>query len=233
MAEFGNYLETGGDRLLRQAADYGHGTGCCAGGGKVADPATAVWRLTWWQNLLLLAVVGLLIWNSIAVSAMGYGMIQTQPQLEETTGYTRAMKLSTEGAINGTTKFIKKRLAEFPDNQPDIWMRQISDTLASVTRIVGSIDKSVHDASSPEGISAIVHTAVGTLVKEMVPEADKAKVSLVLDDVVAVSHKLREVIDQLTPEELSQGLRSVLQLSKDTDDVVAAIKAALTKHTSA
>lgn len=220
-----NYLSDGA--YLGGADKGGYANSCC--GPREHDPAIATWKLTWWGNFLLVAIVGLLIWNGVATSAMGYGMLQTQPQLERTTEYTHSMKLSTEGAINGATKFVQTRLAQYPENQSDVWLKQLSDSLSSTNVILKAIEVSVHNASSD--VHGLINTVVTTVLKELVPQEDKAKVGQMLDDIASATKKIRDALEKLTPDEIAQGFRSITQLSRDTDDVVAAIKNALSKKT--
>lgn len=176
----------------------------------------------------MLILIGLLIWNSLAISAMGWGMIQTQPQLARTTEYTHSMKVTTEGAINGATKFFKTRMAEYPENQMDVWVKQLSESLGSITVITKSIETSIDAALSD--INGLVHTSVVAIVKELVPAENKAKISAMFNDIAAITQKMRNATDKLTADELAQGFRSISQLSRDTDDVVAAIKNAFSKN---
>lgn len=230
MSDFSDYLGSGHgeERLLSHGGP--NPLRCCGPPSKSHDASTTLWRLRWWNNVYLIVIAGLLVWVGVATSAMGYGLISTQPQLERTTSYTHSMKVSTEGAINGTTHFIQQRLAEFPANQVDVWLRQLSDSLASVTRIAGSIDRSVHETTSETGINNIVHVAVSSLVGELVPANKKASVAVIVDDFSAVAKKMRLAMDMLTADEIAQGFRAVSQLSQDTDEVVSAIKSALAKR---
>ena len=227
--QFSGYLDTeapGEMRLLQPVDKNGYGGGCCQV--RYKDPVHAQWALSWWGNAFLLAIVGLLIWNGVALSAMGYGMISTQPQLERTTEYTHSMKVSTEGAINGATQFFQERLAKFPDNQVDVWAGQLSESVKSTAQILAKVEEVTRSAGTD--VNGMVHAAVVALVREMVPDENKPKVSAMVDDIAAVTKKLRESIDMLSHEEIAHGFRSVSQLSRDADDVVSAIKAALQKH---
>ena len=222
-SEYENYLQQAGP------AYKGYGSrGCCGCGPGVTagDPVAMQMRQNWIRNALLVAIAGLLIWNALASSAMGYGMISTQPQLEETTGYTRAMKVSTESAINGTRDFLQARLAEFPKDQTSIWLHQMSDTLASVKNIMASMEHSVAGVTSPEGMAKLTETAVATFVDHTVTAEDKAQLGVILGDVTKITSKLGAAFEQMSPDELAQFLRTASQVAADVDSVVSVLKAA-------
>lgn len=185
------------------------------------DPIVATWKLSWWSNLFQLAAVGLLIGLVITTGAMGYGLVSTAPQLERTTGYTHDMKISTEGAINGATEFYQKRMAEFPPNQVDVWMKQFSNSMENIDHILASIKAQITHAL--DDMERMIKVAVTAAVQALVPDASKAKVVSIVDNTDAIIAKYRAAADLLTPEEIAEALRSGAKFLKDSDDIISAI----------
>ena len=217
MTSHGDYLGVGDAATTHQYR---------ALGGKQLDPVVAAQlRLRWWGNFFLVVIAGLLIWNGVATSGMAVGMIQTQPQLKATTGYTAAMKKSTDDAINGTATFIQERMKQFPDNQFDVWFKEFSDSIASISTILSVVKRSAEGAGAD--IDKLVTSAVVASIREFVPPEDKRSVGAFLENVAALTGKIRKVADKLTPDELAQGFRTVSKLANDTATVIGAVRTAL------
>lgn len=186
-----------------------------------ATPGPPIWRLTWWQNVLMLAMVGLLIALVTANGGMAYGMLQTQPQLEETTAHTAKMGKNMDELKSNAEKFWAERMVQFgatPEAQKaqyNAWVKQTSDIVASVHQVTAVMSEQAQRVVGDFG--GIVHAGVGAAIGELVPQENRHQVSEMLIDSAAIVKKFREVADGMSPEDIHRTIKVFTKLAEDVD----------------
>lgn len=184
----------------------------------------ATWRLTWWQNVLLLVLAGLLIANVVGTFGMAWGMIQTQPQLEETTAQTRKMGQNMDELKDNAEKFWAERMMQFgadsvqQKQQYNLWARQASDIVASVHQVMHVLEEQARTTAGDVG--GLVHAGVSAVIQELVPVDKKAEVGQMIVDAAAITKHVRGIVEGLSKEEVQAAFRTYTQLGADVDDII-------------